>query len=654
MTGDDLADARFAHRPGPEYYTAATGIHSMLAVPMFRGDEPLGAMLVEAPEKNAFDEDDALLLDALAKQASIALANARLFEQLVRSREEVALRADSERTLREVAARITAIHDPAELLQGLLGEAARLLGAAAPRSTSSIRSRAWRSGSILPARPPRASRAARPTGGWPAGPSRRGTGSGPATTRGTVPSVTRAGPTPSSGAPASARSSPRRSSATTASSASSRSARDRAGVYGLLDAELLEGLASQAAVAITNARLIVELGRSREEIGRRAEAERALREIAAEVTALRDPREVAQLVIRAATTLLGGDVAEIGLADDADPLYAFVGATSLPVGEDAPPPRVLPGMGVSGLAYRERRVVRSGDYTRDARFRHGEGVDELLESHGLRSAISAPLVVEGRAFGAMTVISRPRDAFDEDDGDAAPGARRPGRDRGRQRPPHHRAGALRRRARPAGRDGAGAARHRRPHRPSLHDPDAVLDRIVDEARRLLGSDGAHLTLMADDGSYLVPVVVAGASDEASARLDADPGVPARRRDERARRLDSARRVWTEDYLVEPRIPHEPDDHEVADRLGIRGMAVAPLRAPGGEIIGTLAVSYRQPRSHRPTSWSCSRASPTMRRSPSATAASSNVSRAPRRATGSSSRTRRTSSSRPTRKVASRS
>jgi PAS domain S-box-containing protein len=121
----------------------------------------------------------------------------------------------------------------------------------------------------------------------------------------------------------------------------------------------------------------------------------------------------------------------------------------------------------------------------------------------------------------------------------------------------------------------------------------VLDRIVEETRRLLGSDGAHLTLMAEDGPHLVPVVVAGASDDATRdwmrtqEFPLDGGM-------NGLAASLGETVWTEDYLVEPRIPHEPDDHGVADRLGIRGMAVSPLRAPGGEMIGTLAVSYRQP------------------------------------------------------------
>jgi PAS domain S-box-containing protein len=50
-----------------------------------------------------------------------------------------------------------------------------------------------------------------------------------------------------------------------------------------------------------------------------------------------------------------------------------------------------------------------------------------------------------------------------------------------------------------------------------------------------------------------------------------------------------------DYLADPRIPHEPSDLEVARRLGLRGMAAAPLRAPGGDVIGTLAISTAEPR-----------------------------------------------------------
>jgi PAS domain S-box-containing protein len=58
-------------------------------------------------------------------------------------------------------------------------------------------------------------------------------------------------------------------------------------------------------------------------------------------------------------------------------------------------------------------------------------------------------------------------------------------------------------------------------------------------------------------------------------------------------------VWTADYLADPRIPHEEDDHQVAERMQIRGMAAAPLHAPGGAVMGTLAISYGEPRSIDP-------------------------------------------------------
>jgi hypothetical protein len=95
-------------------------------------------------------------------------------------------------------------------------------------------------------------------------------------------------------------------------------------------------------------------------------------------------------VIGAAAALLGGDVAEIGLADDADPLFAFVGATSLPVAADAPPPRVVSGLGVSGLAYKGHHVVRTGDYTRHERFVHGEGVTSSRRIDCARRSRSLP------------------------------------------------------------------------------------------------------------------------------------------------------------------------------------------------------------------------------------------------------------------------
>ena len=116
---------------------------------------------------------------------------------------------------------------------------------------------------------------------------------------------------------------------------------------------------------------------------------------------------------------------------------------------------------------------------------------------------------------------------------------------------------------------------------------------------MLGSDGAHLTRMSEDRTF----VRAGRH---------------RRRHRTPRRDDwlqaqefpldgginglaagQGRIVWTPNYATDPRIPRDEEDLEVAERMGLGAMAAAPLRAPGGEVIGTLAVSYRKPGSISP-------------------------------------------------------
>ena len=43
----------------------------------------------------------------------------------------------------------------------------------------------------------------------------------------------------------------------------------------------------------------------------------------------------------------------------------------------------------------------------------------------------------------------------------------------------------------------------------VDDAGETLQQVVDASKRLLGSDGAHLTLMDDDGQNLIPMVMAG-------------------------------------------------------------------------------------------------------------------------------------------------
>ncbi len=133
---------------------------------------------------------------------------------------------------------------------------------------------------------------------------------------------------------------------------------------------------------------------------------------------------------------------------------------------------------------------------------------------------------------------------------------------------------------------------------SIRDADAILGLIVEETRRVLASDGAHLTRMSDDRTYLTPMVVAGGMDAharewlRSQQFPIDGGI-------NGLAAGQGRVVWTPSYATDPRIPREADDLDLAERMGLGAMAAAPLRAPGGDVIGTLAVSYRQPGSIAP-------------------------------------------------------
>ncbi|HEX2844459.1 MAG TPA: GAF domain-containing protein, partial [Candidatus Limnocylindria bacterium] len=121
-TGDYLADQSFEHTARADEWIGRFGYHSQISAPLIGEAGPLGAITAYASQHDAFGEDDAELLGALASQAAIVLGNARLYEELER-------RVETQRSLGEIATRITAIRDPGDVLQRTLDEAVRLLDA---------------------------------------------------------------------------------------------------------------------------------------------------------------------------------------------------------------------------------------------------------------------------------------------------------------------------------------------------------------------------------------------------------------------------------------------------------------------------------------------------------------------------------------------
>ncbi len=600
IAGDDLA-AQFPPSPESTQFYDRTGFRSMIAAPITGEHGPLGVIEVYAVVADAFDGEDAALIRALAGQAAIAITNARLIDELERSREETARRADAERTLREIAVRVSSILDPDTVLTRIVAESARLLGSDGARidlwdeELGSLRW-AYASGDAM---------SEVPEWGRTGGLKPRQAVAGLAfaeqkpimtqdyladdrfeTTPEIEAFVRKAGIRAVIGVPLTGEG----DAPLGVLSVVSR----EPGAYTATEVELLTALATHASIAITNANLMEQLARSRQDIERRAEAEASLRQIAARITALREPDEVLQHVVDEARRLLRADG---GLIDQYDPesgtlQWAYDAGLEPDQREAVKMTNLRLGEGVSGKAVAEARVIHAGDYLAGD-FQHDALADSLVERAGVRDLIAAPIIGEAGPLGAIEVLSRRPNAFDDLDAAvlgslaeqaaiAITNARLIDElERSRL--------ALARRA-----ETERSLRDITARIAALTDPDEVLERVVEDAKRLLATDGAHLTRMAPTGTYLIPVVVTGASDDAtrewlmSKRFPLGAGI-------NGLAAQEGTPVWTFDYLADPRIPHEPDDDFTAERLGLRGMASTPLRAPGGDVIGTLAISTAEPR-----------------------------------------------------------
>jgi PAS domain S-box-containing protein len=600
-TGDYAADASFLHHPDTDALIEAGGLRSVAAAPLLSEGRLLGVLSVAAPQVDAFGVPELDLVEALSTLAATALGTTRRLAELRSSRAELALRVDREHALREIAARVSVIAGPAEILQRIVDEAVRLLDADGARIDlydEHLQLLVWgyASGDVA-----EADRAYFGTGGLRVGEGIAGravregrpvfTGDFLAETRlskrhAAVRYAKETGVRSVLSTPLLAEAGP-----LGALSVVSR----RADAFDADDGEVLAALAIQASIAIANSRLVEELARSREELAHRADAERAIRELASQILAAGDVGTVLKSTVDAAVRVLGADGALIDLVDEETGTLGWAVDSGMDEFSDAPwlrSQRIAIGEGLSGRAVAQRRVVVTDDYAADPSFAHTDSADAFIGRAGIRAMLAAPLVGDERPLGALEVYARRPAAFDAEGmalaaaladqaGIAVTNARLI-EDLERSREELARSVQTERSVREI------AARIA-----ALADPAHVLARVVDEARRLLSSDGAHLTRMNEARTAVVPVVVAGDMTERTSAWLRTQEFPI---DEGINGLaaGSDAVVWTEDYRDDPRIPHDPDDTAVARRLGLRGMAAAPLRAPGGEVIGTLAVSYRKP------------------------------------------------------------
>jgi signal transduction histidine kinase len=132
-----------------------------------------------------------------------------------------------------------------------------------------------------------------------------------------------------------------------------------------------------------------------------AEEQAALRRVATLVAGHRAPAEVFAAVTEEAGRLLDLDSAHL-LAYERDETATVVGSWSLqdvvtPVGTQLP----LEGDNVLTRVFRTQRPARIDYYTDDA----GDLVTGYVRAMGVRATVGAPILVEGRIWGAMNVAS---------------------------------------------------------------------------------------------------------------------------------------------------------------------------------------------------------------------------------------------------------
>jgi signal transduction histidine kinase/CHASE1-domain containing sensor protein len=162
------------------------------------------------------------------------------------------------------------------------------------------------------------------------------------------------------------------------------------------DEQILQRLASLAAIALHNARLYTAAER------RRQTAE-SLAEVGHLLTQSLDAVEVGQRIVEHVRQLLKARAATLYQVDSAAGMLVAV-ATATDFGLTATPWRALPlGTGVVGLAVRTRQLVVTANILTDPRITLTTAVRASIEPTPVRAVLALPLLRDDRVIGALSL-----------------------------------------------------------------------------------------------------------------------------------------------------------------------------------------------------------------------------------------------------------
>jgi GAF domain-containing protein/DNA-binding response OmpR family regulator len=115
---------------GSRWYArqANPGVRTILGIPMLRGGEPLGVIIIYRLEVRPFTDAQIALMETFADQAAIAIENARLLTELQARTAELTRSVQELRTLGEVSQTLSSTLDLDTLLNAIVARAAELAG----------------------------------------------------------------------------------------------------------------------------------------------------------------------------------------------------------------------------------------------------------------------------------------------------------------------------------------------------------------------------------------------------------------------------------------------------------------------------------------------------------------------------------------------
>ena len=349
------------------------------------------------------------------------------------------------------------------------------------------------------------------------------------------------------------------------------------------DLNLVKTLADSAAVAIGSARFIEETQQARDVAETRERQATQLKEVTAQLASSQDMDSVLDLIASSAVELSGCDASAIFEYDPVRNGLAVVKTYNFPP-ELEQSGFFKPGESLTGKAFQEGKLLWSRDRPSDPSFIASNSETEAtVRNAGIRGAVSVPIIIRGRPYGTLNILSfEPRD-FDDSEIQliqtlAASAAVAIGSARFIAETQKSR-------------DEATQLYEITEQLASNHDLDSVLDLIAQKAAELLGSEASVLfrydevrggLVFARGYNYL-------ADDETKAKLFFPPGVGTPGKAFRDRVP-----VWSNDLQANAAVEYsDPSVREVIRGSNNQAVLSAPIIMPD-EVYGRLSVTYQSP------------------------------------------------------------